>query len=115
MRRDPQKFLNDMLERAQVVRRFLADRTVEDLETDRLLRSAVERELMVLGEALYQLHRIAPDIAERIDRWNDIIDFRHVLVQGYHVLDMQIVWDAITRDIPPLIQQLESMLSEQAQ
>jgi uncharacterized protein with HEPN domain len=113
MQRDPQKFLNDMLDRARAVSSFVADRTVADLETDRFLRSAVERELMVLGEALYQLHRISPQTAEQIDRWDDIIDFRHVLVHGYDVLDMQIVWDAVKRDVPPLIRQLESMLSEE--
>jgi uncharacterized protein with HEPN domain len=113
MRRDPRKFLNDMLDRAEFVSRILIDRSLADLETDRPLRSAVERELMVLGEALYQLHRLDPEKAEQIDRWDDIIDFRHVLVHGYHVLDMKVVWEAVQIDVPPLIEQLKSMLSEE--
>ncbi len=67
---------------------------------------------MVLGEALQQLHRIAPARAERIERWDDIIGFRHILVHGYDVLDMQVIWDAVQNDVPQLIQQVESMLAE---
>lgn len=113
MRRDPRKYLSDMLDRGQFVSQLLADRTFADLESDRVLRSAVERELMVLGEALCQLHRIAPEIAERIDRWNDIVGFRHILVHGYDVLNMQTVWGVIKQDLPQLINQVESMLAQE--
>ena len=114
MRRDPRKFLTDMLDRALFLSRFLADKTLEDLESDRILRSATEREFMVLGEAMSQKHHIAPEIAEQIDRWDDIIGFRHILVHGYDVLEMPVVWDVIKSDLPPLITQLVSMLSEQS-
>src|SRR3972149_6968414 len=106
MRRNPRKFLTDMLDRASFLRSYLADKTLEDLEADRVVRSVTERELMVLGEAMSRLHHIAPEIAEQIDRWDDIIGFRHVLVHGYDVLDMPIVWDVVKNDLPPLIQQL---------
>lgn len=79
MQPDPRKYLTDMLDRAQFVSQFMANKTLDDLENDRPTRSAVERELMVLGEALYPLHRIHPTIAERIDSWKRIIGFRHVL------------------------------------
>jgi uncharacterized protein with HEPN domain len=112
MQHEPQKFLRDMLDRAEFVTELLASRSVTALDTERVLRSAVERELMVLGEALYQLHRLAPNIAEQIDRWDDIIGFRHILVHGYAVIDMQIVWDIVTDDLPVLIRQVRSMLAE---
>jgi uncharacterized protein with HEPN domain len=112
MQRDPRKFLSDMLDRAQFVSQLLAERSVTELKTDRVLRSAVERELMVLGEALYQLHRVAPETAERVKRWDDIIGFRHILVHGYEILDLDIIWDAVKNDLPPLIEQLESLLPE---
>ncbi|MCC7474326.1 MAG: DUF86 domain-containing protein [Pirellulales bacterium] len=112
MQRDPKKYLSDMLDRAQFAVQLLADRSAADLESDRLLRSAIEREMMVLGEALYQLHRIAPKIAQRINRWDDIIGFRHILVHGYDQLEMKIIWDAVKLDVPLLIEQLNEMLTE---
>lgn len=57
---DPRKFLLDIVDRARFVSEFMADKSLADLEQNRPVRSAVERELMVLGEALYQLHRNAP-------------------------------------------------------
>jgi len=113
MERDPKKYLCDMLDRGQFVNQLLSDRTLENLESDRVLRSAVERELMVLGEALYQLHQIAPEVAQQIDRWRSIIGFRHVLVHGYAALDLRTMWDAIKNDLPSLIQQIEPMLEEE--
>ncbi len=112
MQPDPRKYLTDMLDRATFVLQFMADKSLDDLENDRPTRSAVERELMVLGEALYQLHRIHPIIAERIDSWNRIIGFRHVLVHGYDSLDMRILWDAIQDDLEPLIGRIETLLAE---
>ena len=112
MSHDPRKYLCDMQDRAKFVVEVLENRTCNDLHNDRLLRSAVERELMALGEALIQLHRVNPEIAERIDKWNDIMGFRHVLVHGYDILDMEIIWDVVKDDLPQLIEQLDSMLSD---
>jgi len=111
MRRDPQKYLSDMLDRGQFLEQLLADRTLEELETDRVLRSAVERELMVLGEALCQLHRAAPEIAEQIDRWKDIIGFRQILVHGYDVLELPVIWGIVQNDLPLLVTQVRALLA----
>ena len=64
MSHDPRKYLCDMQDKATFVVEVLEDRTCDDLHNDRLLRSAVERELMTLGEALIQLHRVDPETAE---------------------------------------------------
>jgi len=108
-----QKYLMEMLDRANFVIDVLAGRLRAELDTDRLLRSAVERELSIVGEALYQLHRILPQLAERVDNWREIIRFRHVLVHGYSMLDMDMIWDAVHDDLPDLIVNLEQLLSEE--
>ena len=112
MRLEARKFLDDMLDRAKFVRQYVVDKSLEDLINQRPVRSAVERELMVLGEAMYQLHRKFPEIAERIDSWNKIIHFRHVLVHGYHSLKMNVIWELIQNKLDPLIRQIEVLLEE---
>jgi len=107
------KFLKDMLDRARFVVETLAGRSVEDLKSNRLLRSAIERELSIVGEALFQLHRINPQLAEKIENWNAIIRFRHVLVHGYTTLKMEMIWDVARDDLLPLIEQLEGLIAEQ--
>ena len=39
--------------------------------------------------------------------------FRHVLVHGYDMLDMEIIWDVVKDDLPQLIKQLDSMLNDE--
>ena len=39
-------------------------------------------------------------------------DFRSVLAHGYVVVDDEIVWDAITIDLPELTTRIETMLAE---
>ena len=109
--RDPQKYLSDMLDRANFVVEVLVKRSRMELDSDRLLRSAIERELSILGEALYQLHQAEPKLAEKIDNWREIIRFRHVLVHGYSVLNMDMIWDVVRDDLPGLIGQLETLLN----
>jgi uncharacterized protein with HEPN domain len=110
MQRDPRKYLFDMLDRAQFVTELLRTKSLDDLMNDRVLRSAVERELSILGEALMQLNSVAPDLAHQIDQWREIIGFRNVLVHGYGVLNMQTIWETVRDDLPRLIQQVESLL-----
>lgn len=113
MLREEHKFLDDMLDRARFTREYMSDKSLEDLLNKRPIRSAVERELTVLGEALYQLNSKFPKTAQKIESWNKIIHFRHVLVHGYDSLNMHVIWDVIQDNLDPLITQLEAMLKEE--
>jgi uncharacterized protein with HEPN domain len=79
---------------------------------DRGFRSAVERELQIIGEALVQLDRVSPELAEKVPSHRNIIGFRHVLVHGYDSLDPATVWNVIDSKLMPLIATLKTMLQE---
>ena len=108
----PQKYVYDMLDRAQFLLSDLDKRVRSDLDTDRWYRSAVERELQIIGEALFQLNGAYPEIAERIPFHTDIIGFRHVLVHGYTTLDYDRVWATLHEDLPELTETLSRLLDE---
>jgi uncharacterized protein with HEPN domain len=65
MHADSSKLLWDALQAAERVNRFTAGKTFGSYEQDELLRSGVERQLEVIGEALNQLRRIDPATAAR--------------------------------------------------
>jgi len=115
MRREPAVYLWEAEQAAGHVLDFTAGRTLADLESDLLLSSAVERQLQNMGEALAQLDRAFPAIAERIPKLADIVGFRNILVHGYRDLDYATVWMTITRDVPPLRTQLQALLREVAE
>ncbi len=112
MPHDPEKYLHDMLSSCEFLLEFTAGRTVQDYAGDRAFRSAVERELQIIGEALVQLDRIAPNIASRIPEHRNIIGFRHVLVHAYGSLDPATVWNAIDVKLPTLTRVVRELLDE---
>jgi|SRR5918911_1836553 uncharacterized protein with HEPN domain len=98
--------LNHMLEHAKEAVSFAEDRTREDLYTDRLLNLALTRLLEVIGEAAgrvpVELRAQHPGIP-----WPQIVGLRNRLTHGYDSIDLDILWQIVTRDLPPLIASLE--------
>ncbi len=112
MRRDPRVHLLDALDAARAIQTFVSGRTEEEYRNDRLLRSAVDREFEVLGEALNRLRRDDEAVAARIPDLAEIVGFRNVLIHGYDIVDRGAVWKAILVEIPPLVASLSALLSE---
>jgi uncharacterized protein with HEPN domain len=101
-----------MLNSCEFLLEFTSGRTVDDYRQDRAFRSAVERELQIIGEALMQLDDIRPDIAGQIPDYLNIIGFRHVLVHGYDALNPATVWNVIETKLSSLKDQLQRILKE---
>jgi len=78
---------------------------------DALLRSAVERQLEIVGEALAQLARVDVATASQISEYQRIIAFRNILIHGYAEIDHRIVWNVLELKLPALLRQAEAFLS----
>ena len=66
MEPESRKYLYDMRQAARLLVRFSEGRTFEEYIADPMLRSAVERQFEILGEALAQLHRHDPERCVRL-------------------------------------------------
>jgi len=111
MPRDHRKYLHDMLDSTRFLRGLSTGKSEGDLHADRTFRSAVERELQIVGEALIALNKVQPEIAATIPEYKRIIRFRHVLVHGYDQVDQGVVWNVLESKLPDLIKTLEDLLS----
>jgi uncharacterized protein with HEPN domain len=67
--------------------------------------------LRLFGEALKRLSKIDPATAEGIHRYQRIISFRNILIHGYDIVDDNVVWDVVAKDLPKLRSQVENLLS----
>jgi uncharacterized protein with HEPN domain len=76
-----------------------------------MLRSAVERQLEIVGEALAQLARIDTETASRISEHRRIIAFRNILIHGYAEIDHRIVWDVLEGKLPVVRAEARALLS----
>ncbi len=54
---------------------FTSNKAVDDYINDRAFRSALERELQIIGEALIGLEKAAPAVAAQIPEYQNIIGF----------------------------------------
>jgi uncharacterized protein with HEPN domain len=110
MRLEALKYLYDMQQACRLLSAFIADKTFDDYTADALLRSGVERQLTIVGEALNRLMKIEPTIASAITDARQIIAFRNILVHGYDVVRNEVVWGILENDLPALIRDIDSLL-----
>ncbi len=113
MRRDPKSLLWDARDAATAIAVMTAGKSFADFDSDLVLRSAVERQFEILGEALGQLARLDPMLAARIPDLRQIVAFRNVLIHGYALIDRARVWRAVQDDLPVLRATVDDLLARQ--
>jgi uncharacterized protein with HEPN domain len=108
--RDPKERLRDILEAIAAIDRY-RDRARSAFEQDELLQVWFLRHLQIIDEAARRLpeeiRHLAPDIP-----WHKIIGMRNILVHGYFAIDLDVVWDAVQRDVPLLKPAVEALLKK---
>lgn len=111
MRRE-ELFLNDIVEAADSIQKFLAGVRREDFLQNDLLRSAVLQKLSVIGEAAAHLPQ---DFRKRHPEveWGDIIGFRNIAVHAYFAVDWPIVWVTATQEVPELRPKVTDILARE--
>jgi uncharacterized protein with HEPN domain len=67
MERDARAYLWDVLQAANAIDQFIAGLDAAGYEENALVRAAVERQFEIIGEALNQLSKVAPEIARRVN------------------------------------------------
>jgi uncharacterized protein with HEPN domain len=112
MHRDDEIRLRHMLEAAREAASFAMGRVRDDLETDRQLVLALVKDIEIIGEAAAQItedtHSRTPSIP-----WQKIIAMRNRLVHAYFSVNLDIVWQTVQKDLPPLIETLERVVPQE--
>jgi len=44
--------------------------------------------------------------------WPQVVAMRNRLVHGYDTVDLDVLWDTITEDLPPLVVELEKLVAD---
>jgi uncharacterized protein with HEPN domain len=92
----------DMLDAARAAISFIEGRTYRDFAEDRMLRSAVERMLEIIGEAA---RHVSADTREKLPElpWRSVIGFRNIVAHEYDRVRYDVVWRSCMEDVPRLI------------
>ena len=103
------KRLLDALEGARYAMQFVTGSDLERYRADRLLRSAVERQLEIVGEALGRARSEDPRLDALFPDLSKIIGLRHRLAHGYSEIDDAIVWSVVVEELPELARRLDEL------
>jgi uncharacterized protein with HEPN domain len=112
LKRDPKSLLWDAREAASAIAAMTAGKNFADFDGDIVLRSAVERQFEIAGEALRQLARLDVALAAKVPDLREIVAFRNILIHGYAMIDRARVWQAVQEDLPGLRATLNGLLTE---
>ena len=110
MQLEVRKYLYDIQRAAALVKEFTKGKTLADYGDDILLRSAVERQFEIVGEALNKLAGVDEEAARRISNFRRIIAFRNILIHGYADVDDRLVWGIVVNYLPLLIAEVNTLL-----
>lgn len=113
MELESRSLLYDIRQSLGRIERFVGSATLEDFERDDMMRSAVERQFEIIGEAVNRLSRQNSALTSQISDATRIIGFRNQLIHGYFTVDHRIVWDVIQSNLPTLRRQVDALLQEE--
>jgi uncharacterized protein with HEPN domain len=84
--------------------------SLNDYQCDALLRSAVERQFEIVGEALNQAIKLDADVANQVSESGRIIAFRNRLIHAYAAVSNEVVWGVIEAYLPKLRLEISRLL-----
>src|ERR1051325_11448539 len=101
-RRNEAAYWGDMLDTARAIEERISTATRRDLDVNVDFRLALMYRLQVIGEAASKLPATTKQAHPEID-WERITGLRNLIVHEYWRIDLDRVWDIVTRDIPDLL------------
>lgn len=95
----------DIIYAARDIEGFVTGINLVDFESDKMLRFAVERQLLVIGEAAKHL---SEDFKKNVPSipWSAIIGLRNILAHEYGEILTERIWLVAVRDLHGLVEEL---------
>lgn len=101
--------LQHMLDACDALTEFTTGRSEDDLLTDKMLLSAVSRQIEIIGEAANMLTNELRGRHPEVP-WKQIVGMRHKIIHEYFAVQTDTVWDVVQNDVPVLRVQLAAII-----
>ena len=101
--RDFRLYLVDIIDSGTAIQEYVQEYSFQDFSDDRKTYSAVIREFEIIGEAVGKLPEKVKQKRTEVE-WQDIKDFRNLLIHEYFGVDLEIIWQVIKNDLPQLLE-----------
>ena len=110
MHKDDLVYAGHMLDMSQKALSLIQGKERQDYNSDEALRLALAHLIQVIGEAARQISQAFAETNPQIP-WKAIVGMRHKVVHDYMNVDEDVVWDTVTRELPPLMNELKKIVS----
>ncbi len=107
-------WLLDMRDHARQAINFLAEYEADALLAEPMRLFAINRAVEIVGEAANRVDSATQQSMPTLP-WRPAIDMRNKLIHGYDRVDVHILVDTVRRDFPPLIAEIERLLTADPQ
>ena len=103
--------LRDILDTIERIEAAVAGKTLEDFQSDCLLRFAVQRAIEIISEAS---RRIPEELQSRQPQipWRNIATIGNILRHEYQSISDRIIWSVVHEHLPSLKQAVQAMDQE---
>ncbi len=106
------KYLSDILQAIKLIDEFSKEvSNFSAYQKDLKSKSAIERQLGIIGEAVNQLRKEEKEI--KLGHARQMVNFRNRLIHSYDNVDDSIVWVIVKKYLPPLHDEVNAYLNEQ--
>lgn len=107
--KDDKVFVRHILDAITRIESYIGGTPQIQFLQNAMMQDAVIRQIEVIGEAARNLSeetkKASPDA-----EWPAIIGMRNRLIHGYFNVDVELIWEIVTTDLPLLKKQVEAML-----
>jgi uncharacterized protein with HEPN domain len=103
------KYLSDIINSIELIEDFIKSTTnFSEFNADLKTRSAVERQLSIIGEAVNLLDKKFPDF--KLENTRKIVGFRNRLIHAYDSIEASVIWAIIKNHLNPLKEEINLKL-----
>jgi uncharacterized protein with HEPN domain len=104
------KRLLDALNACRAIQSFVTGHTFDEYAQNLMMRSAVERQFEIVGEALNQAEKENTELESLIPDARRIVGLRNRIIHGYDSVDDELLWQTVQTHVAPLAERLEKIL-----
>ena len=110
MEHDSRAYLHDIKHSCEEIKEFTKNISLKKYCANTVVKAAVERKFLIVGEAMARLRKEYPEIYKKFIDADKIIGFRNILVHGYDIIDDATVWSAVKENMPKLLLEVKHLL-----
>lgn len=101
--------VQDILDAVQRIATYVDEMSAEAFYDDQRTIDAVVRNIEIIGEAARHVPAEVQGRSRGIP-WAQMRGMRNVVIHEYDAVDVELVWETVTNDLPPLVAPLQRLL-----